>query len=128
MTLERFEEAAAEAFEKIPEKFRKQMKNVALLVESEPDEETLREEGLEEGGTLLGLYRGIPNTERGAYYGVGPTLPDTITLYQLPIEEEAEFSQKSIEQVLYETLWHEIAHYFGFDEGSVREEEGKRFN
>lgn len=127
MTPEQFEEAAAEAFEKIPEKFRKQMKNVALLIEESPDEETLREEGLEEGDTLLGLYRGIPNTERGAYYGVGPTLPDTITLYQLPIEEEAEFSKKSIERVLYETLWHEIAHYLGFDEDSVREEEGKRF-
>ena len=127
MTSELFEEAAAEAFEKIPEKFRKLMKNVALLIEDEPDAETLKEEGLEEGDSLLGLYRGIPNTERGAYYGVGPTLPDTITLYQLPIEEEAEHSKKSIEQVLYETLWHEIAHYFGFDEHSVREEEGKRF-
>jgi predicted Zn-dependent protease with MMP-like domain len=127
MTPEQFEEAAAEAFEKIPEKFRKQMKNVALLVEDEPNEEVLREEGLEGGDTLLGLYRGIPNTERGAYYGVGPTLPDTITLYRLPIEEEAVFSKKSIEQVLYETIWHEIAHYFGFDEGSVQEEEKKRF-
>ena len=128
MTPERFEEAAAEAFEKIPEKFRKQMKNVALLVEDEPDAETLLAEGIEEGGTLLGLYRGIPNTERGAYYGVGPTLPDTITLYRLPIEEEAEYSGKTMEQVIYETLWHEIAHYFGFDEDAVREEEDKRFS
>ena len=61
-------------------------KNVAVLVEWEPDARTRREEELSEDETLLGLYRGVPNTARGSEYGVGATLPDTITLFQRPIE------------------------------------------
>ncbi|MEK9177125.1 MAG: metallopeptidase family protein, partial [Patescibacteria group bacterium] len=89
MTPKEFEAIVAEAFSLVPEKFRSKVKNVALLVEAEPDEATRKAEGLGQGDTLLGLYRGIPRTERGDGYGVGPTMPDTITIYREPIFEEA---------------------------------------
>lgn len=128
MDREAFEKLVEEGFLLIPEKFRSKIRNVALLVEDEPSREIRNEEGLGEGETLLGLYHGIPATERGDSYGVGPTLPDTITLYKIPIEEEAVISSLDVRTVIAETIWHEYAHYFGMDEDEVRfrEEERKR--
>ena len=121
-----FEKLVQEGFLLIPGKFREKIQNVALLVEDEPREEVRRLEGLLEGETLLGLYQGIPATERGDTYGVGPTLPDTITLYQLPIEEAAASDGIDIRTVIAETIWHEYAHYFGMDEEEVRFRESMR--
>lgn len=126
MTRAEFEKLTEEGFLLIPEKFRTKIKNVALLVEDEPSMEVREREGLGEGETLLGLYQGIPATERGDTYGVGPTLPDTITLFQLPIEEEAGGVPEEIRKVIAETIWHEYAHYFGMDEEEVRFREEKR--
>lgn len=120
-----FEKMVGEEFEKLPEKFRDKIKNVALLIEDEPSEEVRREEGLADSETLLGIYHGIPNTERGSEYGVGATLPDTITIYRKPIEAEARDAGLSVRQVVYETLFHEVAHYFGMDEDEVRRREGR---
>ncbi len=120
----------------MPEKYKAHVENVALLVEDEPSAELRAEEGLEEGETLLGHYHGIPNTERGSEYGVGATLPDTITLYRLPILDEAqeltddhtnEF-KKNVTKVVRETLWHEIGHYFGFDEEPINKREAEGTN
>lgn len=138
-----FEQLVREGYSKLPEKFRAKIKNVALLVEDEPDDEVRRGEGLAPNETLLGYYRGIPHTVRGADYGVGPTLPDTITLYQKPIEEEAFASDPSlaslqsspeakqafreqVRRVVAETIWHEVAHYFGYEEHEVRRREDER--
>lgn len=140
MTDKEFDALVAEAFECIPEKFREKVKNVALLVENEPSAETLRENGIPEGETLLGLYHGIPATERGDGYGVGATLPDTITVYRKPTlaaaaeEAGADFDwgpptermKLRIRNIIRDTVWHEIAHYFGMDEYEVdaREADG----
>jgi predicted Zn-dependent protease with MMP-like domain len=118
----------------MPEKFASKIDNVALLIEDEPDEELRKIEGLEEGETLLGIYRGIPRTERGSEYGIAGTLPDTITLFRLPILEEAlertddhtsDF-RKHVAKVIRETIWHEVGHYMGLSERPIneREEEG----
>lgn len=149
MTREEFEKIVAEEFGRaVPEKFHSLIENVAFLVEDEPDQETRTERGLGEHETLLGLYKGVPHTARGEGYGVGPTLPDTITLYQLPIEDEAtdleheathlqhtdklEFVgvlyEERVRKVVRETIWHEVAHYFGFDEHQVRNREEQRDN
>ena len=134
MTREEFEKLIDEEFPKaVPEKFHHLLKNVAFLVDTEaPDAD------------LLGLYHGIPHTARGAHYGEGMTLPDTITLYQKTIEEEAaEIQQKQhtnklenvgvlyeecLRKVVRETIWHEVAHYLGYDEEQVRGREDKRDN
>ena len=121
-----FERIVAEEFERMPEKFLKRIKNVALLVEDEPDQETRIENGLQKGETLLGLYRGIAQIHRGSEYGIGETLPDTITIYRNPVLQEAAQSKLPIRQVVFDTLWHEIAHYFGYEEDAVQKREEKR--
>ena len=77
-----FERLAAKGFEQLPAWVREKIKNVAILVEQEPSEEVRETEGLSDDETLLGYYQGIPLTERGEHYGVGMTMPDTITLYK----------------------------------------------
>ena len=121
-----FEKLVAEEFPRaVPEKFHSLIKNVAVLIEDEPSREVRAEHGLENGETLLGLYRGIPYDERGALYGIGTTLPDTITLFRLPILEEAGENEVEVRHVVRDNIWHEVAHYFGLDEGEVhRREEG----
>lgn len=121
-----FEKLAQEGFLLIPEKFRERIQNVALLIEDEPSEEVRKREGLGRDKTLLGLYRGIPATLRGDSYGVGPTVPDTITLYRLPIEEVAARGGEDVRTVIAETIWHEYAHYFGMSEDDIRFREGGR--
>lgn len=110
----------------IPQKFLEKIKNVAILVEDEPSSEVREEEGLAEGETLLGLYRGIPTTERGEGYGIGMTIPDMITLYQKPIEEAASGDFTRIREEVRDTVWHEIAHYFGMGEDEVRAREARK--
>ncbi len=126
MTREAFDKLVQEGFLLIPEKFRERIQNVALLVEDNPSEEVRIREGLVGDETLLGLYQGIPNTVRGDSYGIGPTVPDTITLFKLPIEEAAGGAPEEVRKIVAETIWHEYAHYFGMDEEEVRFREEKR--
>ena len=121
-----FEALIAQGFEKLPQWVKDKIKNVALLVEDEPSTEDRKAEGLSDDETLLGLYKGIPLSARGEYYGVGMTLPDTITLYRLPILEAAKEENKNVADVVAETIWHEFAHHFGMDEHEVREREHRR--
>jgi len=127
MTLRRteFEKLVAEGFEQLPAWVREKIENVVLLVEDEPSQEDRKLQGLSNDETLLGLYKGIPLSERGELYGIGMTLPDTITLYQFPIEDTAEEDGIPVAQVVAETIWHEFAHHFGMDEHQVREREDK---
>lgn len=132
----RFEEIAAEEFSKVPEHFSRRIENLALLIEDEPDEAVRTEEGLQGDDTLLGLYRGVPLSERGSHYGEGGTLPDTITLYRIPLLEEAVFLEEegraageaAARLAIQETLWHEIGHYFGLSEHAVHAREDARTN
>jgi predicted Zn-dependent protease with MMP-like domain len=118
-----FDALVVQGFERLPEWVREKIKNVAILVENEPSAEERRVQGLGDGETLLGLYKGVPLSERGELYGVGMTLPDTITIYKLPILEAADEDGKPVEEVVAETIWHEFAHHFGMDEDQVRERE-----
>jgi len=121
MTRAAFEKLIAEEFPlAVPEQYQSKLQNVAFLAEDEPSPALRKEEGLGPQETLLGLYRGIPATARGGYYGVGSTLPDTITLFQKPIEEVAKETGKDVRQIIRETIWHEVAHYFGYDERQIR--------
>lgn len=126
MNREAFEKLVEEGFLLIPEKFRERIQNVALLVEDEPSYEVRRQEGLSEDETLLGLYQGIPASVRGDSYGIGPTIPDTITLFRVPIEKAADGAPEEIRKIVAETVWHEFAHYFGMDEDEVRFREEMR--
>ena len=126
MTREQFEKLVAEGYDRLPKWVQEKIKNVALLVEDEPSLEIRRRERLGRNQTLLGYYQGIPLIARGSYYGVGATMPDTITLYQLPIEQEAGHDPEHIREVVADTVWHEFAHHFGMNEHEVRTREETR--
>ncbi|MDP2816396.1 MAG: metallopeptidase family protein [Rectinemataceae bacterium] len=134
MNRKEFEILVAEGFERLPQWVRERIKNVALLIEREPSKEDRKREKLSQDETLLGLYKGIPLSERGENYGIGATMPDTITLYKVPIEEAAiEDAMRSdltardaVAKIIAETVWHEFAHHFGMNEEDVQDREQKR--
>lgn len=116
MTRERFEELVQQALRGIPRRFRKELRNIAILVEDAPSQELLQEMDIEPPDTLFGLYRGTPLPSRGFDYG--NTLPDTVSLFQLPIEEACE-DESEIIITIGETLIHELGHYFGLSEEEI---------
>jgi predicted Zn-dependent protease with MMP-like domain len=122
MTRAAFEQLVAEAVTLIPARFRREMKNLALVVEEEPSAELLEEMEIEPPDSLYGLYQGTPLPERTWDYG--NTLPDRITLFQRPIEEDCE-DEDEIRVVIGETLIHEVGHYFGLSEEEIEAIEEK---
>lgn len=121
-----FDRLVEEGYERLPQWVREKIRNVAVLIEEEPSDEVRAREALGPDETLLGYYQGVPLTERGEHYGVGMTMPDTITLYRRPIMQAAEEDGMPVSQVVAETIWHEFAHHFGMDEHEVRHREDLR--
>ena len=117
-----FERLVTEAVALIPKRFRREIRNLALVVEEEPSPALLEEMEIEPPDSLYGLYQGTPLTERRWDYG--NTLPDRITLYQRPIEEDCE-DEDEVRAVIGETLIHEVGHYFGLSEEEIEEIEEK---
>ena len=118
MTRAAFERLVAEAVTLIPRRFRREMKNLALVVEDEPSPALLAEMDIEPPDSLYGLYQGTPLPERRWDYG--NALPDKITLFQKPIEEDCE-DEDEVRAVIGETLIHEVGHYFGLSEEEIEE-------
>src|SRR3977135_2010496 len=116
MTREKFERLVGEAVALIPRRFRREMKNLALVVEDEPSSELLDEMEIEPPASLYGLYPGTPLPART--WGYGNTLPDRVTLFQKPIEEDCE-DEDEVRAVIGETLIHEVGHYFGLSEEEI---------
>jgi predicted Zn-dependent protease with MMP-like domain len=119
---EEFARLVEEALRDIPRRFRKAMTNIAIVVEDEPSPELLAEMEIEPPDSLYGLYQGTPLTERG--WGHGNALPDRISLYKNPIEEDSE-DHEDVIVCIAETLIHEIGHYFGLSEEEIEEIEEK---
>ena len=101
MTRDRFMALVEDALREIPRRFRKEIKNVAVVVEDEPSQELLDEMGIEPGDTLFGLYQGTPLPERS--WGYGNALPDRIAIYQRPTEDACE-TEDDIRPALPERL------------------------
>ena len=118
MTRAEFEQLVREAVRLVPRRFRREITNLALIVEDEPSPELLADMGIEPPDSLYGLYQGIPLTERS--WGHGNALPDRITIYQRPIEEDCD-DEEEIRDVIGETLIHEVGHYFGLSEAQIEE-------
>lgn len=108
--LSQFEELVQEALATIPEEFHEKMENIIVQVEYEPDEETWTRVGVQEGHTLLGLYEGVPLTAYGRHYA---PYPETITIYQRPIEDYCRHNPTRIREQVRTTVLHEVAHHFG---------------
>jgi len=118
----KFERLVAEAVASIPRRFRDAMSNLAIVVEDEPSPDLLADMEIDPPDTLLGLYQGLPLTERRWDYG--NMLPDRILLFQGPLERESE-DEADLVVAIGETLIHEIGHYFGLSEEQIEEIEEK---
>lgn len=119
MEREEFEKVSQEIFDSLPAKFKERIENVHIVVEDVPTPDILRRANARPNAQLLGLYEGIPLNRRGEHYGMYPVVPDTITLFKIPIEAEAR-SEANLREKIREVLIHEIAHYFGMSEREVR--------
>ena len=119
MTRDQFERLVVEAIALIPKRFRREMKNLAVVVEYDPSAELLAEMEIEPPDTLYGLYHGTPLTERS--WGHGNALPDQISIYKNPIEEDCDGDEDEVRAQIGETLIHEVGHYFGLSEEEIEE-------
>jgi predicted Zn-dependent protease with MMP-like domain len=114
-----FEALVDEALASLPAYFHEKMDNVAVLVRTWPTHDDLGRAGVPPGHTLLGLYSGIPLTRRTSGYNL--VAPDTITLFQGPIEAAAGGELTRIREQVRHTFIHELAHHFGISDDRLRE-------
>ncbi len=120
-----FEKLVDNSLRRLPKKFLDELENIAIEVEYEPPQEVLDDMGIK-NGTLYGLYQGVPLTERE--WNFGNVLPDRIVIYQGPIERDAR-NDAEVEEIVLDTVMHEIGHYFGFDDEtlySIEDEKEKK--
>jgi predicted Zn-dependent protease with MMP-like domain len=117
MRREAFELLVQRAIQDLPAEFRDKLENVAIIVESQPSPELLERMEISPEDELLGLYEGVPLTERGFD---SPLYPDRIWIFQKPIEASCESSGEIMEQVKI-TLVHEVAHFFGLNDDYLEE-------
>ncbi|PWU03742.1 MAG: Zn-dependent protease [Terriglobia bacterium] len=123
MRPDEFDRLVSAACARIPGRFRRRLKNIAIVVEAEPAPAQLARGRVPRGGTLLGLYEGRPLTARSVFEPFA--MPDRITIFQGPHERLAT-SPEHLARLVEETVWHEVAHYFGLNEAQVRAAEHKR--
>ncbi len=121
MRRKQFEALVEKALATIPREFRDAMRNLAIIVEDEPDDELLDDMEVPEDDTLFGLYHGTPLPNRPA--DDGNRLPDVITIFQGP--HEREYDGEDLVTAIGETLIHEIGHYFGWDDDHLEEIEDR---
>jgi predicted Zn-dependent protease with MMP-like domain len=121
MTRREFEALVDSALRKLPRTFRDKLSNIAVVVEDWADAQTLEEMGIEPPDTLYGLYRGIDITRRDTSYG--NVLPDTIHIYQGPIEEDCA-DPEEMADLVRDVVVHEVGHYFGLDDETMDGIEG----
>ena len=114
-----FERMVGDALDEIPDALADELQNVAVMVDDWPTREQLELAEVSRGGTLLGLYEGIPLTERGplSYSGVAP---DRITIFQGPLSRRARDVDELAAEVRV-TVLHEVGHYFGMDDARLHE-------
>jgi predicted Zn-dependent protease with MMP-like domain len=116
----RFEQLVAEAVESLPDEFQERLENIDVVVEDRPSAAQLRHSHLGKDMTLLGLYEGIPLTERYSSYGL--VAPDKITIFQKTIEEECRSRDEvDIKTEIGHVVIHEIAHHFGIGDDKLDE-------
>jgi predicted Zn-dependent protease with MMP-like domain len=115
MSEDEFESAVGDALDRIPAELAKTMDNVAVFIE----DDYTPQPGEDPDTVLLGLYEGVPLTERGSWWDAG-SLPDRITIYRQPILDICASREDVIEEVTV-TVVHEIAHHFGISDERLHE-------
>ena len=109
---EQFERLVSQALSDLPDEFHHSLQNVDIVVDDVASMNQIVGTGIENAMDLLGLYEGIPLTER---YGYDMVLPDKVTIFQKPIESICDTEEEVAEEIS-KTLIHEIAHHFGLDD------------
>lgn len=112
----KFEEIVADALDGLPEKFKKRLNNVAILVEDYPSKEQLKKMGVTSDYLLFGLFEGYIQSRR---LNFGPVLPDRITIFKKAILSQSK-DENDLKKRIESTVKHEIAHHFGSDESGAR--------
>lgn len=117
-----FAEMISKAMDEMPEQYMQNLDNVVVTYADKPSGEQLRKLKMRGDQSLLGLYEGIPLTQRGAGYNL--VLPDKITLFKYPLLSITHDEASLYRQVKH-TLWHEIAHFYGLDHEKIHEIEDR---
>ena len=111
-----FNQMVADAIDAIPEEHGINVKNVAFVVEDYPNEEQMKQLNLRHRYALFGLFQGTPRTQRSTNAPVA--LPDKITIFKQPLVS-ASHTIEELKAKVYNTVWHEVAHYFGLDHDQI---------
>ncbi|HST94899.1 MAG TPA: metallopeptidase family protein, partial [Microvirga sp.] len=106
---------AHEAYERLPDAFRRLCEGVVIKVDDFPDDETLREMECETPFDLLGLFRGIGLAQGGAMMQTGQ-FPNMVWLYRRPILDYWAEHEESLGHIVTHVLVHEIGHHFGLSD------------
>jgi len=117
MKREHFAKVVEEALDSLPQEFRSRIRNVAVLVEDMPPNQSSPRAG-QQRQLLLGLFHGVPTTKKSVFDL--PTGPDYIVLYQKNIEAVCS-SQAEVREQIRLTVIHEVGHYFGMDENQLKD-------
>ncbi len=120
-----FDDIVSRAIAAIPEPFNGRIQNLVFTIEDVPSPHQRAVAKLKPYQTLFGLYEGIPLIRRGGNYTM--VLPDKITVFKTP-HEHASDSLEAIQKLVYKTVWHEVAHYFGLDHAAIESIEAKQNN
>lgn len=121
MSAEDFEQVVKEALDQLPQRFADLLDNIAVVIEEEPTEEDLEvlededDEDADDDNELLGIYRGVPLTERS--FGM-PLLPDQVAIFRDPILRIARNRREAVREIR-ETVIHELGHYFGLGDDDM---------
>jgi len=110
-----FQHLIDQALTELPGEHIKNIKNVAILYEEDPTPEQRFKSELRPDQTLLGLYEGVPLSQR---QGTTRLYPDKITLFKGPLTRRNN-SPEGLKEDIKHTLWHEIAHYYGLDHDKI---------
>jgi predicted Zn-dependent protease with MMP-like domain len=118
LTDKEFDRVVKRTIRRIPAEIREHLDNVLITIMKRPSDEMLRRMGMPEDEPLLGIYEGVSLDERSI--SSPPLYPDTIFLFQEPIEEMCE-TVEELEAEIEITVVHEIAHALGMDEERLAE-------
>lgn len=122
LTDEQFDILITRAMDELPQQYIEGLVNVAIVQADDPTPEQIEKMNIREGSVLLGLYEGIPLTQRGNGYTF--VLPDKITLFKHSILRVVRTEAELLEQIK-RTIWHEIAHYYGVSHERMHELQNK---
>jgi predicted Zn-dependent protease with MMP-like domain len=112
-----FERLVDRALAGIPDPFRIALAEVAVIVEDEPTNEQLRDNGLSPDESMYGLYEGVPRTEWASDWALSP---NRITLFRFPLEDDFP-DPRDLEDEVRMTVVHELAHHLGIDDDRLDE-------